>query len=68
MTRWTNPETRAHLANLSARGLSAGKIAAALGESRNAVAGAMNRYQLFSETRARRPQADNSSTSNERNS
>jgi hypothetical protein len=58
MTRWTSRRTQELLAELSARGNSAGRIAAAIGESRNAVAGAMNRYQLFAETRTRRPQAD----------
>lgn len=45
--RWQDPELQARLAEMSASGLSAAKIAAALGETRGAVLQAMIRYGLF---------------------
>jgi len=44
--RWTSDRQRL-LADLSARGLSADRIAELMGESRDAVASAMWRYGLF---------------------
>jgi hypothetical protein len=59
MTRWQKPEIQTSLAELSARGLSAGRIAATIGESRNAVKSAMGRYGLFATTRTRSQQPAN---------
>jgi len=53
MTKWKNPETQAALAELSAAGLSAGKIAAATGDTRQAVNSAMHRYGLHADPRPR---------------
>ena len=44
--RWADPARQKQLAELSAQGLSAREIAAAIGEDPQAVAAAMSRYGL----------------------
>jgi hypothetical protein len=65
MTRWKDPANQAALAELSAAGISAGKIAAASGESRQAVNSAMHRYGLHADPRPR-GQAQQSAAGNKR--
>jgi hypothetical protein len=54
--RWQCRQKQIVLAELSARGLSAGQIAELIGETRNAVKNAMARYGLYaSPRRSRKP-------------
>jgi hypothetical protein len=46
-TKWKNPQLQEHLAELSARGMSAAQIAEQIGVTRDAVKSAMSRYGLF---------------------
>jgi hypothetical protein len=47
MTRWQDPKIQQLLADLSADGMSAQRIADQLGLTRDSVASAMSRYQLY---------------------
>jgi hypothetical protein len=52
--RWADTATQMQLAEMSARGLSAGQIARKVGATKDQVASAMSRYGLFSSSRPER--------------